>query len=140
MNRYVKGARCERELLSKLNEMGYSIIRAAGSGVNSISPDIMGIKKDHALCFECKAWDSSSISIDHEKYASLMKWRTNTGMGTYMAWRVSNEGWYFIALEELVKNEKSYSITLKKAKSIDRRLERVIAEMSKIPIKEIVTT
>ena len=57
-----------------------------------------------------------------------------------MAWRVSNEGWYFIALEEVVKNEKSYSITLKKAKSIDRWLERVIAEMSKIPIKEVVTT
>ncbi len=139
MNRYVKGARCERELLSKLGEMGYSIIRSAGSGVNSISPDIMGIKKSHALCFECKAWDSGRISIEHDKFASLVKWRDNTGMGTYMAWRVSNEGWYFITLDEMERNERSYSITLKRAKQINRRLENVIAIHEKIKEKELAT-
>ncbi len=130
LDRYAKGARYERELLSKLGEMGYSIVRSAGSGVNSISPDIIGIKQTHALCFECKAWANGSVGIEHEKFESLRKWQENTGMGTYIAWRMNNEGWYFIRLEEMSKNPKSYTITRKKAKEIDRRLEAVVKETS----------
>lgn len=130
MDRYGKGARYERELLSKLGEMGYSIVRSAGSGVNSVSPDIIGIKQAHALCFECKAWANGSLGIEHEKFDSLKRWLENTGMGTYIAWRMNNEGWYFIRLDEMSRNEKSYSITRKRAKEIDRRLEAVIKEVS----------
>jgi Holliday junction resolvase len=53
MNRYVKGARGERELLAKFADLGYSVVRSAGSGVNSISPDIIAIKDGRVYAFEC---------------------------------------------------------------------------------------
>ncbi len=126
MTRYTKGARSERELLSLLYAKGYSVVRSAGSGVNSISPDIIAIKDGKGLAFECKAWNSTSISIDPEKYQSLFTWMTNTKMDTFIAWRMNGEGWFFIKLAEMPKAEKNYTITMKDAKRLDRRIDEII--------------
>lgn len=127
MTGYNKGARAERELLNYLASIGYSVIRAAGSGVNSLSPpDLIAIKKGKGMAFECKAWDSTSLSIDHEKFSSLKAWKDNTGMDTYMAWRMNGEGWYFIELEEMSKTEKNYTVTKRTATGIGRKLDHIV--------------
>ena len=126
MRRYVKGARGERELLNNLYSKGFSVIRSAGSGVNSISPDIIAVKDGRGLAFECKAWDRGSIAIEKEKYDSLVEWQRNSRMETYIAWRMSNMGWYFIRLEEMRSNEKSWSVTRSDAVAISRRIESLI--------------
>jgi len=126
LKRYSKGARAERELLNYLSSVGYSVMRSAGSGVNSISPDIIAIKNKKGIIFESKAWDSTSISIDHEKFNTLKTWENNTGMDTYMAWRMNGEGWFFIKLDEMTKTEKNYTVTKKDAFKIGRRLEHII--------------
>ncbi len=127
IGRYSKGARGERELLNTLYEKGFSVVRAAGSGVNSISPDVIAVKAGKGMVFECKAWDRSSLSIDHEKFESMRQWRDNALMDTYMAWRMNGMGWYFIKLEEMTKTEKNYTVTKKTAFKINRRLEHIIA-------------
>jgi len=126
LNRYTKGARSERELLNKLHSLGYSVIRSAGSGVNSLSPDILAIKDKRALAFECKAWDRGSLSIEKEKFDTLVDWERNTGMDTYIAWRMNGTGWSFIRLGEMRSNEKSYTVTKKDAESIARSIESII--------------
>lgn len=126
LNRYSKGARSERELLHLLYDNGYSVIRSAGSGVNSISPDLLGIKAGKGIALECKAWDRGSISIEKEKFVSLVKWRDNTGMDTYIAWRMSGSGWFFITLDEMSENGKSYTVTKSKAISISRTTTSII--------------
>ena len=126
MRRYVKGARGERELLNDLYSKGFSVIRSAGSGVNSISPDIIAVKDGRGLAFECKAWDRGSVAIEKEKYDSLVEWQRNSKMETYLAWRMSNMGWYFIRLEEMRSNEKSWSVTRSDAVAISRRIESLI--------------
>ncbi len=126
VNRYSKGARGERELLNRLSDIGYSVIRSAGSGVNSISPDIIAVKGGAGLAFECKAWNKGSIAIEPEKFESLKRWRDNSGFKTFMAWRVNGKGWYFIFLDEMTRNEKTYSITRKTAESIGRKFENII--------------
>jgi Holliday junction resolvase len=127
IQRYSKGARGERELLNTLYGMGYSVVRAAGSGVNAISPDIIAVKSGRGFVFECKAWDRGSLSIDHEKFESLRQWRDNALMDTYMAWRMNGQGWYFVKLEEMTKTEKNYTVTKKTALSINRRLQQLIS-------------
>lgn len=122
---YSKGARAERELLGRLYSMGYSVVRAAGSGVNSISPDIIAIRGGRGMVFECKAWDSSSLSIDAEKFDSLRAWRDNALLDTYMAWRMNGRGWYFIKLDEMTRTEKNYTVTRNTALRIGRRLENI---------------
>ncbi|MDE1856215.1 MAG: hypothetical protein KGH49_03205 [Candidatus Micrarchaeota archaeon] len=134
MNRYVKGARGERELLNRFFDLGYSVIRSAGSGVNSVSPDILVIKDGKGFAFECKAWDSPAISIEHDKYDSLKKWEQNARLPTFMAWRMSNMGWFFIRLDEMHMNNKSYSITKKRTLQIGRVFENLILEKGLEPI------
>ena len=126
MNRYTKGARGERELLNRFYKMGYSVVRSAGSGVNSLSPDILAIKNGRGYAFECKAWDNNRLSIEADKYDTLVEWERNTLMRTYMAWRMSNNGWFFIEMHEMSRSDKSYGVTKRRALEINRRLEGII--------------
>lgn len=126
MQRYAKGARGERELLNRLHDLGYSVMRSAGSGVNSLSPDILAVREGRGFAFECKAWERSSLAIEKEKFDSLLEWERNTGMGTYIAWRMNGQGWFFIKLGEMRVNEKSVTVTKKEALSISRGLEAIL--------------
>jgi len=42
---YRKGSRAERELIDHFSSNGFCVIRAAGSGVNSLSPDILVFRR-----------------------------------------------------------------------------------------------
>ena len=110
------------------------MIRSAGSGVNSISPDILVMKRGKGFAFECKAWDKSAISIEHQKYDELKRWEENTGLPTFMAWRMSNVGWFFIRLDEMHRNERSWSVTKKRALAIGRVFDSLRLEQGLEPI------
>ncbi len=123
MHRYIKGARSERELINTLYGKDYSVMRSAGSGVNSLSPDIIAFKGCKGFAFECKAWDNGRLAIEHEKFDVLKKWESNTGMETMIAWRMSGKGWFFIKLSEMKRTEKAYSVTKNVALKINRRMD-----------------
>ncbi len=123
---YAKGARTERELISMFSERGFSVIRAAGSGVNSLSPDLLVFRKGAQYAFECKAWESGSLGIEKSKFLALLEWERNTGITTMIAWRVNRTGWRFMHLPELEEQERNYTVTLKKALAINRRFEDLI--------------
>lgn len=120
---YSKGSRYERELIDIFQKKGYSVIRSAGSGVGTPSPDILLFKRSKQYGLECKAWNKTSLSLQKPKIAEMRTWQDNTGMTTMIAWRVSRDGWYFIYLDELAEMGKSFTVTLKKAKEINRRIE-----------------
>ncbi|MCL4383046.1 MAG: hypothetical protein M1168_03865 [Candidatus Marsarchaeota archaeon] len=125
MKKYSKGARSERELLMQFYNLSYSVMRAAGSGVNSLSPDIIAIKEDKLYAFECKAWNSNLL-IEPERFESLKQWEKNTRMQVFIAWRINNKGWFFIKLEELSKNGRNYTLTKNQVFAINRKFESVI--------------
>lgn len=114
MHRYNKGARSERELIKILSEYGFSVVRAAGSGLKN-SPDVIAIKDGVGYCFECKNWKEKSIKIPFDKYQELKDWERNTKFKTFIAWKVQYKGWILIPFENLKENEKSYSISIKEA-------------------------
>ncbi len=124
MHRYVKGARSERELINTFYGKGYSVMRSAGSGVNSLSPDILVFKNGRGLAFECKAWNKSGLAIEIEKFEVLRDWEANTGTSTFIAWRMNGKGWYFVKLEEMSKAKKNYTVTRANAMKINRRIEQ----------------
>lgn len=126
MQRYVKGARAERELLHIFHDNGWSVIRSSGSGVNALSPDVIFLRDRNAVCIECKAWDRGSLSLDPEQYLKLIEWERNTSFPTYVAWRMNGRGWFFIRLEEFRKTEKNYTVTMKRAVEINRRIVAIL--------------
>jgi len=123
---YKKGARAERELIHYFSEHGFEVIRAAGSGVNSLSPDLLAFKAGRQYAIECKAWDSGSLSFDKPRYQGMKRWEDVTGITYLIGWRVSRDGWYFFPVMLLEEKEKNYTITLKKVKMIGKKLEELI--------------
>ena len=100
-------------------------MRGAGSGINTLSPDIIAVKDGIGYAFECKAWDNDSLSIEHDRFQGLLDWERNTRMNTFVAWRMNSNGWFFIKLNEMKHNEKSKTITKKTTLEINRRLEAI---------------
>ncbi|MCL5404642.1 MAG: Holliday junction resolvase Hjc [Candidatus Marsarchaeota archaeon] len=138
MHRYVKGARSERELINAFYEKNFSVMRSAGSGVNSLSPDIIVFRGGKGYAFECKAWNRSSLSIEREKYEVLKRWEANTKMNTFIAWRMNSKGWFFIKLDEMKKTEKNYTVTKSTAMGIGRNLGSIIADSEYLEGQKIV--
>jgi Holliday junction resolvase len=121
MSRYNKGARGERELLKIFSEAGFSVIRAAGSGVSSTSPpDILLFKQGRQFALECKAWNRNRIAIAHDKYHALSLWEANTGIEAMIAWKIPYRGWKFVPIADMEQNPASYSITLKRTEEIGK--------------------
>lgn len=123
---YVKGARAERELIQFFSERGFAVIRAAGSGVNSLSPDLLAFKAGRQYAIECKAWDSGSLSFEKEKMAGMLKWEEVTGITYMIGWRVSREGWFIFPVHHLEEQNKTFTITLTKAKLVGRKPEELV--------------
>lgn len=123
---YVKGARAERELIAFFSEHGFAVIRAAGSGVNSLSPDLLAFRAGRQYAIECKSWDSSSLSFEKEKVAGMKAWEETTGITYMVGWRVSREGWFIFPVHMLEEQGKTFTITLSKAKLIGRKPEELV--------------
>ncbi len=123
---YAKGSRAERELIHFFTANGFEVIRAAGSGVNSLSPDLLAFRKGRQYAVECKAWDSGSLSFEKEKVAQMKKWEEVTGITYLIGWRVSREGWYLFPVHMLEEQNKTFTITLSKAKLAGRKPEELV--------------
>jgi len=120
---YGKGARNERELINLFVEKDFMVIRAAGSGVNSLSPDLLVFRKGAQYAFECKAWDSEHLRIEKGKMQGLRRWEEVSGITTMIAWKIPRKSWYFMYLRELEEQEKNCTISRKKVELIGRKLE-----------------
>ncbi len=126
MSLYGKGARAERELINYFSTQGYSVIRAAGSGVNSLSPDILMFKRGNQYAIESKAHETENLGLDREQFSGLRKWEENTGITTYVAWRRNREEWLFIPLHMFKENEKTFTLNWGKAKMVGRKKEELV--------------
>ncbi|MEM2908990.1 MAG: Holliday junction resolvase Hjc [Candidatus Bilamarchaeaceae archaeon] len=120
---YKKGSRAERELINYFSAKGYSVIRAAGSGVNSLSPDLLAFRKGMHFAFESKAIEKENLNIDKEQFLNLLHWENNTGITCYIAWRRNRLPWVFIPLSVFSENEKSFGISWGKANAVGKRIE-----------------
>ncbi len=123
---YRKGSRAERELIDYFSGRGYSVIRAAGSGVNSLSPDLLAFRRGMQYAFESKAIEKDNLNIDREQFVNLREWERNTGINCYVAWRKRGRQWRFIPLSLFNESEKSFGISWKKALLGGRELNEFI--------------
>ncbi len=126
MTVYQKGSRAERELIQHFSSKGFSVIRAAGSGVNSLSPDLLAFKSGIQLAIESKAHEKTSLQLDKEQFDGLREWQDNTGITTLVAWRRNRLGWRFIPLSVFHENDASFSISWEKAEMIGKNIEEIV--------------
>jgi Holliday junction resolvase len=120
---YRKGSRAEHELIDYFSQKGYCVIRAAGSGVNSLSPDILVFRRGVQCGIEAKAHETTCLGIDRDQFENLRKWEEVSGINCYIGWRRSREPWYLVPLSVFKENDKSFSVNWGQAQAIGKRLE-----------------
>jgi len=120
---YRKGSRAERELIDHFSQRGYCVIRAAGSGVNSLSPDILVFRRGMQFGIEAKAWEKVNLNIVRVQFENLRRLEDVSGITCFVGWRRNREPWYFISLPLFRENEKTYGINWENAQSLGKRLE-----------------
>ncbi len=125
---YRKGWRAEHDLMEKLMAAGFLVIRAAGSGSGSPCPDILAFRRTDQYGFECKAVASSSLQMRKEQVEHLKEWEEKSSITTYVAWRQTGGEWFFIRLQFLHENAKSYAISAQEAEKVNAGMERIVGK------------
>lgn len=125
MKCYRKGSRAERELIDFFSSKDFCVIRAAGSGVNSLSPDILVFRRGAQFGIEAKAWEKENLNIDREQFENLRRWEDISGINCLVGWRRNREKWVFIPLGLFRESAKSFGINWENAKSLGKRLDEI---------------
>lgn len=120
---YRKGSRAERELIDFFSSKGFCVIRAAGSGVNSLSPDILVFRRGMQFGIEAKAWEKTNLNIAREQFENLQRWEDVSGINCLIGWRRNRKPWRFVPLSVFKKSDKSYGINWENAQGIGKTLE-----------------
>ncbi len=125
MYHYRKGAGAERELIRMFSDRGFMVVRAAGSGVNALSPDLLAFKTTAQYAIESKAWENERLAIKRDQFENLKRWNEITGITTFIAWRRKRERWVFVPLSVFKEAKGSYTIGWEEAKMIGRDISEL---------------
>ncbi|QCJ46959.1 MULTISPECIES: Holliday junction resolvase Hjc [Haloprofundus] len=92
-----KGDRRERELVNKLDEAGFAVMRAPASGGATTRelPDVLAGNGDRFYAIEAKSSASDPIYLTGEEVEALIFFARNFGAKARIAVRFDREDWYF---------------------------------------------
>ncbi len=130
MAHYNKGANAERELIHTLSDLGFAVLRVAGSGVSPLpSPDVVALKNGRILAFECKAWKGAHLAIPIITFNDEVNWAKTAGAEFFVAWKIPREGWLFVKEENFHNAGKNFMISLEEAKKVSVSLDVLITQI-----------
>jgi len=92
-----KGDRRERELVQRLDERGFAVMRApaSGSATERDLPDVLAGNGETFYAIEAKSSAGDPIYLDGEEVESLVYFARNFGAKPRIGVRFDREEWYF---------------------------------------------
>ena len=92
-----KGDRRERELVNRLDEAGFAVMRApaSGSATERELPDVLAGDGDVFYAIEAKSSSGDPIYLTGEEVEALVYFSQNFGAKPKIAVRFDREDWYF---------------------------------------------
>jgi Holliday junction resolvase len=98
-----KGDRMERELVNKLDEAGFAVMRApaSGSATERDLPDVLAGNGENFYAIEAKSSSGDPIYLDAEEIESLLFFSRNFGARGRVGVRFDREDWYFFHPDDL---------------------------------------
>ena len=136
MAHFNKGANAERELIHTLSDMGFAVLRVAGSGVSPLpSPDVVALKCGRILAFECKAWKGAHLAIPIVTFNDEVNWAKTAGAEFFVGWKIPREGWLFVKSEHFHNAGKNFMISLEEAKKQSITLEVLTGQV--VPLTSV---
>lgn len=92
-----KGDRRERELVNRLDELGFAVMRApaSGSATSRELPDVLAGMSGRFFAIEVKASAGQPIYLDGKEVYDLVYFARNFGAEPRIGVRFDREDWYF---------------------------------------------
>jgi Holliday junction resolvase len=92
-----KGDRRERELVNRLDEAGFAVMRApaSGSATDRDLPDVLAGDDGQFYAIEAKSSSGDPIYLSGEEVEALIYFAQNFGANARIAVRFDREDWYF---------------------------------------------
>lgn len=102
-----KGDRRERELVNKLDEAGYAVMRApaSGSATERELPDVLAGNGENFYAVEAKSSAGDPIYLDNEEVYALVYFSRNFGAKPRVGVRFDREDWYFFHPDDLYQTD-----------------------------------
>lgn len=102
-----KGSRTERELVRKLADAGFAVIRAPASGSATArdQPDVLAGDRETFYAIEAKSSSDDRIYLDGSEVASLVYFARNFGAKSRIGVRFDEMDWYFFHPDDLHKTD-----------------------------------
>jgi Holliday junction resolvase len=113
-----KGDRRERELVNRLDEAGFAVMRApaSGSATERDLPDVLAGDGDRFFAIEAKSSAGDPIYLSGEEVESLVYFARNFGAKARVGVRFDREDWYFFHPGDLhVTDGGNYRVKLETA-------------------------
>ncbi len=98
-----KGERRERELVNRLDDAGFAVMRApaSGSATDRDLPDVLAGNGERFYAIEAKSSSGDPIYIDGDEVDALVYFAENFGATPRIAIRFDKEAWAFFDPDEL---------------------------------------
>ena len=92
-----KGNRRERELVNRLDEAGFAVMRApaSGSATERDLPDVLAGDGEQFYAIEAKSSAGDPIYLDGDEVESLLYFSQNFGARARVGVRFDREAWFF---------------------------------------------
>lgn len=125
----LKGGRRERELVNRLDDAGFAVVRspASGSGTSRHQPDLLAGNGEDFYAIEAKSSSGDPIYIDGKELEALLYFSQQFGARPRVAVRFDREDWYFFHPGELYRTPGgNYRVKLETALDEGVPFERLV--------------
>ena|SRR3989338_3987993 len=123
-----KGSKAERELLHMFWSKGWATIRSAGSGsMNYPGPDLLVGNLVKRMAVECNTTRKLKLYLSDYDVNQLREFSKVFDARPWFAVKFLRTQWFFIALEDLEKTPKGYTIGIEQAKLKGLSFEELIS-------------
>jgi len=135
-----KGDRRERELVNRLDEAGFAVMRApaSGSATERELPDVLAGDGDAFYAIEVKASAGQPIYLTGEEVEALVFFARNFGAKARIGVRFDREDWYFFHPGDLHKTDGgNYRVKKERALADGTDLDEFIGRSEKVTLDEV---
>jgi Holliday junction resolvase len=138
-----KGDRRERELVNKLDESGFAVMRApaSGSATERELPDVLAGNGDRFYAIEAKSSAGDPIYLDGEEVYALVYFSRNFGAKPRVGVRFDREDWYFFHPDDLYQTDGgNYRVKKETALADGTDFAEFVGHSEKVSLDEIAAT
>ena len=115
-----KGSSAERELLDRLWQSSFAVLRAAGSGSTSHDAcDLVAGRSGKSYAIEVKACVGNKQYISAEQMKELLDFSKAFGAQPFVAVKFTRKGWFILAATKIKQTGKLFGVVKEEMRPLE---------------------